>query len=55
MQTRRVAGKVQSEHIASLGTVDAAVSVRERLTFWIEIELRPSPSAVRLGSTFSIP
>jgi hypothetical protein len=27
MQTRRVDGKVRSEHIASLGSVDADVSV----------------------------
>src|SRR5271156_3474927 len=40
MQTRRVAGKMQNEHIASLGSVDADVSVRERIAFWIEIEER---------------
>jgi hypothetical protein len=37
MQTRRVAGKMQSEHIASLGTVDADVSARERLAFWAKL------------------
>jgi hypothetical protein len=34
MQTRRVDGKVHSEHIASLGSVDADVSVRERIAYW---------------------
>jgi hypothetical protein len=37
MQTRRVAGKVQAEHIASLGAVDASMSVRERLAFWAKM------------------
>jgi hypothetical protein len=36
MQTRRVDGKVRSEHIASLGSVDVDVSVRERLAFWAQ-------------------
>jgi hypothetical protein len=49
MQTRRMAGKMQSEHIASLGTVDAEVSVRERLTFWIEIEERLARLGNRVG------
>jgi hypothetical protein len=40
MQTRRVAGKMQSEHIASLGTVDADISVRERLAFWAQLPAR---------------
>ncbi len=37
MQTRRVDGKVRSEHIASLGSVDADVSVRERIAFWAKL------------------
>ena len=40
MQTRRVSGKMQSEHIASLGSVDADVSVRERLAFWARLPER---------------
>ena len=36
MQTRRIAGKVRNEHVASLGSVDADVSVRERLAFFIQ-------------------
>jgi len=46
MQTRRVSGKMQSEHIASLGSVDAEVSVRERLAFWAKLPERFS----RLGT-----
>jgi hypothetical protein len=34
METTRVAGKVRSEHIASLGSVDAGLSRRERVAFW---------------------
>lgn len=37
MLTRRVAGKTRSEHIASLGSVDAHVSVRGRLAFWSKL------------------
>jgi hypothetical protein len=37
MQTRRVDGKVRSEHIASLGSVDADLSLRERLAFWAKL------------------
>ena len=46
MQTQRVPGKMRSEHIASLGSVDAAVSVRERLTFWAKLPER----LARLGN-----
>jgi hypothetical protein len=47
MQTRRVSGKMQSEHIASLGSVDAEVSVRERLAFWAKLPER----LARLGNS----
>jgi hypothetical protein len=43
MQTRRVAGKICNEHIASLGSVDADVSVRERLAFWAKLPNRRVP------------
>ena len=46
MQTRRVSGKMQSEHIASLGTVGADVSVRDRLAFWAKLPER----LARLGN-----
>ena len=49
MQTRRVAGKMQSEHIASLGSVDADVSVRERIAFWTKIEERLARLGNRVG------
>jgi hypothetical protein len=46
MQTRRAAGKMLTEHIASLGSVDAGVSVRERLAFWSKLPDR----LARLGN-----
>ena len=49
MQTRRVSGKMQSEHIASLGSVDAEVSVRERLAFWAKLPERLARLGNRVG------
>jgi hypothetical protein len=46
MRTWRVSGKMHSEHIGSLGTVDADVSVRERLAFGAKLPER----LVRLGN-----
>jgi hypothetical protein len=46
MQTRRVSGKMQSEHIASLGSVGLTPSVRERLAFWAMLPER----LARLGN-----
>ena len=49
MQTRRASGKMQSEHIASLGSVDAGVSVRERLAFWAKLPERLARLGNRVG------
>ena len=49
MQTRRVAGTMRSEHIASLGSVDAEVSVRERLAFWAKLPQRLARLGNRVG------
>jgi hypothetical protein len=49
MQTRRHDGKVRSEHIASLGSVDADVSVRERLAFWAALPGRLDRLGNRVG------
>jgi hypothetical protein len=49
MHTRRVAGKMHSEHIASLGSVDADVSVRERLAFWAKLPERLARLGNRVG------
>ena len=49
MQTRRVSGKMHSEHIASLGSVDAEVSVRERLAFWAKLPERLTRLGNRVG------
>ncbi len=50
MQTRRVSGKICNEHIASLGSVDADVSVRERLVFWAKLPERLARLGNRVGS-----
>ena len=49
MQAQRVSGKMQSEHIASLGSVDAEVSVRERLAFWAKLPERLARLGNRVG------
>ena len=49
LQTKRISGKVQSEYIGALGSVDAAVSVRERLAFWAKLPER----LARLGNRVS--
>ncbi len=49
MQTRRVSRKMQSEHIASLGSVDDEVSVRERLVFWAKLPERFAGLGNRVG------
>ena len=48
-QTRRVSGKMRSEHIASLGSVDAEVSVRQRLAFWAKLPERLARLGNRVG------
>jgi hypothetical protein len=40
---------MQSEHIASLGSVDAEVSVRERLAFWAKLPERLARLGNRVG------
>jgi hypothetical protein len=49
-QTRRIAGKMHTEHIASLGSVDADVSIRERLAFWSKLPDRLARLGNRVGS-----
>ena len=50
MQTRRVSGKICNEHIASLGSVDADVSIRERLAFWAKLPERLARLGNRVGA-----
>jgi hypothetical protein len=40
VETRRLGGKVVSEHLGGLGSVDADLSVRERLVFWDKLPER---------------
>jgi hypothetical protein len=49
MQTRRVDGKPRNEHIASLGSVDAEVSVRDRIAFWAKLPERLERLGNRVG------
>ena len=49
MQTWRVSEKMQSEHIASLGSVDAEASVRQRLAFWAKLPERLARLGNRVG------
>jgi hypothetical protein len=49
MQTRRVSGKMRSEHIASLGSVDAELSVVQRLAFWAKLPERLARLGNRVG------
>ena len=50
LQTRRVSARMRSEHIASLGSVDVEVSVRERLAFWAKLPERLARLGNRVGS-----
>ena len=49
MQTRRAAGKTRNEPVASLGSVDAEVSVGERLAFWAKLPERLARLGNRVG------
>jgi hypothetical protein len=50
-QTRRVAGKVHSEHVAALGSVGDPPSVRERFAFWAALPERLARLGNRLGAS----
>jgi hypothetical protein len=50
-QTSRVAGKVQSEHIAALGSVDDPPSGRERFAFWAALPGRLARLGNRLAAS----
>jgi hypothetical protein len=49
VESRRIGGKIVAEHIGALGSVDAAVSVRERLAFWAKLPERLARLANRVG------
>jgi hypothetical protein len=50
VETRRVGGKIVAGHIGALGSVDAAVSVRDRLAFWAKLPERLARLANRVGA-----
>lgn len=49
-ETRRVAGAVRHEHIASLGSISTAQSVADRIAFWQELHQRLARLANRLDA-----
>jgi hypothetical protein len=51
MQTRRVGVRVQSEHVAALGSVDDPPSVRERFAFWAALPERLARLGNRLAAS----
>jgi hypothetical protein len=48
IETRRVAGKVQQEHIASLGAVGVPPSIQDRLRLWSDLPARLARSGNRI-------
>ena len=50
VQSRRAAGRVHAEHIGALGSVDADVSVRERVVFWANVHERLAALGNRVGA-----
>ena len=50
IETRRVEGKVRHEHIASLGTIDADLSIASRVAFWQQLHHRLDRLANRLDT-----
>jgi hypothetical protein len=50
IETRRVAGRVIGEHVGALGSVDADLSVRERLAFWAKLPQRLASLGNRVGA-----
>jgi hypothetical protein len=47
--TRRVAGKVKAEHIATLGSVPLEPPVADRLAFWVQAHVRLDRLSNRIG------
>jgi hypothetical protein len=50
MRTWRAEGRMHTEHVASLGAVDADVSVRERIAFWAKLPGRLDRLGNRVGA-----
>jgi hypothetical protein len=48
-ESRRVAGKVQSEHIASLGAISLPMTVASRVAFWMGLHERLAKLANRVA------
>lgn len=50
IETRRVQGKVRHEHVASLGAIDAGLSIADRIAFWQQLHPRLDQLANRLDA-----
>jgi len=50
IETRRIAGKVQQEHVAGLGSIDVELSVADRITFWQQLHPRLDRLSNRLDA-----
>jgi hypothetical protein len=50
IETRRVDGKVRHEHVASLGSIDAGLSVANRVAFWAQLHPRLDRLTNRLNA-----
>jgi hypothetical protein len=50
IETRRIAGRVHHEHVASLGTIDVPLSVVARIAFWGPLHERLRRLGNRLGA-----
>src|SRR4051812_29771780 len=50
-ETRRINGKVQHEHVASLGSINDPPSVKDRVDFWQRLHERLTQLSNRLDAT----
>jgi hypothetical protein len=50
IETRRIAGKVQHEHVTSLGAVDVPPTVADRVAFWQGLDERLSKLSNRIDT-----
>ena len=51
VETRRVDGRVQHEHVASLGSIEVPPSVEDRIAFWKRLHERLAKLSNRLDAT----
>src|SRR5580693_8205841 len=49
VETRRVTGRVQHEHVGSLGSIPVATTIADRVAFWTKAHERIAAVANRIG------